>query len=223
MARPGSGRAAPLGLPAARGPGLPDAVSGPAPQERLAAVGGTSGSRGEPASIPVAGETLGDLPGYCLAHLVGESVHDGSATRRYDLYPVEVPRPAHGWTTATIVCGTCGEVLPCTVSSLARLRRECRRRRAEWLAMATAMAGSFTALGFAVLLGGEHENRSGLLTSVVVLLFLAWFPGFLVVTWWAIRLGGAGRVTGVKLPKGDRHEVRRPGDTMSVHRWDTTP
>lgn len=48
--------------------------------------------------------------------------------------------------------------------------------------MAAAMAGSFTALGFAVLLGGEHENRSGLLTSVVVLLFLAWFPGFLVVT-----------------------------------------
>lgn len=189
----------------------------------MAAVGGAGGSRGEPAGVPGAGETLGDLPGYCLAHLASKSVYDGSATRHYDLYPVEVPRPAHGWTTATIVCGTCGEVLPCTVSSLARLRRERRRRRAEWLAMAAAMAGSFTALGFAVLLGGEHENRSGLLTSVVVLLFLAWFPGFLVVTWWAIRLGDAGKVTGVRLPKDGGHEVRRPGDTMSVHRCDTTP
>ena len=90
------------------------------------------------------GQVTADLPRYCLAHLSRESRPrhpDGVITRYYDLYPLDVPRPAHGQTTATVACGTCGRTFSCTVSCRAQARRERLRVLAKGLALVLAGAG----------------------------------------------------------------------------------
>ena len=197
----------------AKDPSPPAALRRFAPRAQPTAAGNADGSRGEAAGTAGA-EPAADLPEYCLGHLRSEDSLSpyGPTVRLYDLYPIEIPRPAYGRTTATIVCGTCGKGLPCTVSSRAQMRRDRRRRVAAWLALAVAGAGCCTAFAF-LLMWMDDWHAPGPSPG---LLFLLIIVVSVLVMCGVCKLATDGGVTGVKLADDGRHEMRRPGDTKSV-------
>jgi hypothetical protein len=171
--------------------------------------GNADASRGESPDPAAAGPDA-DLPGYCLAHLSSKGTTSGGlAVRHYDLYPVEIPRPAHGQTTAAIVCGTCGKSLSCTVFSPAQMRRKRRRRLAAWLVvMPLGPVG-----GLAAFIASE-VNWARPVSSILALALPVLGSCWVAVLFATEEV----TVTGVKLRlRRDRlHSVRAPGETKFV-------
>jgi hypothetical protein len=150
-----------------------------------------------------------DLPGYCLGHLSRKEDPRGygPVVHHYDLYPVEIPRPPHGRTRTTIVCGTCGKSLSWTVSSHARMRRERWRWPAACLAVAVTGAGCCAGFVFAAL-WSAHVSFLQFLPLIIAVVSL-------ITAGTALNLAAA-EVTGVKLRRSRLHKVRRLGETRSV-------
>lgn len=163
-----------------------------------------SRSRAEP--------TEADLPRACLGHKhPAKDIASDLIKISWDLYPVVIPRPADGRTTATVACGTCGRGLSCTVSSPARLRRQRRLRLAAGLALAVAGAGYLTASAILIARGALDA------TAIVIMGWVGTAALALVITG-AVVINSARRATGVRLQRDDQHEVRRPGSTVSYER-----
>jgi hypothetical protein len=159
-------------------------------------------------------QSVADFPRYCLAHERSENFPrspDDTIVHNYDLHRIEVPRPANGQTTATIVCGTCGRRLSLTVSSRSQMHSRRRRKLAAGLTLSATGAGYFAAFGS---LGVANYFTSGQITILSVLAI----PVFLLVIAGIFQICGVRSVTGVELQPQEGHEVRRPGSTVSVER-----
>jgi hypothetical protein len=154
-----------------------------------------------------------DLPPYCLGHKSSESKdyrYSMPATvSNYDLWPIGIPRPAHGRTTAAIVCGTCGRSYSYSVSSQARMRRARQRKRAAGLATIIAAVGCLLAV---VILA--------LLVSPRVLVLLGLVPAAVFLSVVACGTIKDPWVTGVRLRGDSYHQLRSPGSTVSVEYHD---
>jgi hypothetical protein len=151
--------------------------------------------------------TAADWPPYCLGH---KSRTDPRVSfsdpfvHYYDLWPIEIPRPAHGRTKTEIVCGTCGRSYSYKVASRARMRRVRRRKRAIGLATIIAMVGCITAVVIlALLISPGILGMLSLAPAAVLLIVVAW--GTIKDPW----------VPGVRLRGDDHHELRPPGSTKS--------
>lgn len=151
-----------------------------------------------------------DLPRWCLAHCLWDIPDDSRPRRDYDLYRIEIPRPADGHTTAPIVCGTCGLSLRCTVSSRAEMRRQGRRNRTLGLKLIAGGAAYFIGVGF--LLAAVTPGNA--LLTVVTLLS---FPAFISVLFGVVFvIIGASTAYGVWLQRDSGHSLRRPGATRHI-------
>jgi hypothetical protein len=159
-------------------------------------------------SLGRAGPGAAGVPSYCLAHQREEEVRSyfsrETVVRRYDLWPIPVPRPVRGRATAAVACGTCGRSFSCTVSSLVRVRR---RRRAAVIALIAAAAGYLAAFLLLVTLGVVPWDR-----FVGVAGFVA--GPVLIVTVIGILAGEPD--AGIRLAGDSCHTVRPSGSTESV-------
>jgi hypothetical protein len=151
--------------------------------------------------------TVADLPPYCLGHQSRRdprvSVSD-PFVYHYELWPIGIPRPAHGRTKTAIVCGTCERSYSYTVASRARMRRTGRRKRAAALATIIAVVGCITAVVILALL--ISPGIFGMLSLTPAAVFL------IVVAWGTIKDPW---VPGVRLRGDEHHELRPPGSTES--------
>ena len=158
------------------------------------------------------GQDTADLPRYCLGHLSGESKpdSDGVIMRYYDLYPLDVPRPAHGQTTAIIACGTCGRTFSYTVSCRAQVRQERQRPLAEGLAMLLAGAGYIA--GWAVSLATGVPSGRGWM----VLLALLMIPALCLLLFGGVAVHSATQIIGVRLHGDKDHHLRGLGEAVDT-------
>jgi hypothetical protein len=159
------------------------------------------------------GQDTVDLPPYCLGHLSGESKpdSDGVIMRYYDLYPLDVPRPAHGQTTATIACGTCGRTFSYTVSCWAEVRQRRQRPLAQGLALLLAGAGYIA--GWVVSLAVGAPSGRGW----IVLLSLLTVPALGLLLFGGMEVHSATQIIGVRLHGGDRdHHLRGTGERVDI-------
>jgi hypothetical protein len=150
-----------------------------------------------------------DLPQACLGHKhpAGDPASD-SIKITWDLYPVVIPRPAAGRTTATVACGTCGRRLSCMVSSPARLHRQRRLRLAAGLVLTVPGAGYLAA--FAIL-----TAWGALDATAIVIMGSAGTMALILVINGMIMINEARLAMGVRLQRDNQHEVRQPGSTVS--------
>jgi hypothetical protein len=155
--------------------------------------------------------TAVDLPRDCLGHLRSETsraahrawcVPLGSVSHR------DPARPAHGRTTATIVCGTCGRGLSYTVSSHEQIHRDRWRTLGEGLALTAAGAGYITGFWFPSRRQGPGARLARIRGIADVSRALAGAHG-------GGLIGEVRSVPGARLQYDSDHQLCSPGETVS--------
>lgn len=152
-----------------------------------------------------------------LAHCTGTTSDSESTVTTYDLYPVTVPRPERGQRRATVPCGTCGQLIGCTVLSIEEAKRE---RGRELRSLGAWSLGLACGTGWLVWLWvGYIRHHLRALTADLVGCALLAVVGLLVaVTVVILREVWAG--DGQRLDRGSRHTLRRKGESRDAyHPW----
>jgi hypothetical protein len=152
-----------------------------------------------------------------LAHCTGTTSSPESTVTTYELYPITDPRPERGRTRVTVPCGTCGELVGCTVLSIEEAKRERRRELRPLGAWALGLACGAGSLAWFWAGYIRHRFRgvpSGLLGFAflaVVGLLAALTVAMLRETWtW----------DGQSLDRGSGHTLRRKGESRDAyHPW----
>ena len=122
---------------------------------------------------------VGETPYARLAHLDSASRKGSVTVRRYQMYPVAIPRPAKGRITGRVYCHRCRK----DVAVLVRSRR--RVRLSQWLRLAAGVAGAALVVAGIVddaMTYGSGRGVSGLLEFGFAVGLFAAPVGFF--KWW---------------------------------------
>lgn len=174
----------------------------------------TEGAQTEAAQTDAArtGSGRSDYPRLELGHLSEHKTEGSTHIYVYDLHSLSVPRPRHGSTKTTAVCGTCGQEFPYAVYSRTALFG--KRLLSSSVGLIFALPG--VVLGtlvwhFADESGSEPKDAVAFILVPVlgiVALFLAFMAGALVIE-------GLGRPC-AELRRTDRSHVLRPTGSSVV-------
>jgi hypothetical protein len=149
-----------------------------------------------------------------LAHCTGTTTTPESTITTYDLYPITVPRPERGQTWVTIPCGTCGQLVGCTVLSIEEAKRERDRGLRSLGAWSLGLAcGTGWLVWFWVEYIRHHLRALAAdLVGCAFLVVVGLLVAVIVVILREVLAGG-----GQRLDRGSRHTLRHKGDSRDAY------